>query len=77
MVTFDSAAIHADTRLQSIAATRLASIEVTADPARLGAARSFRGAARAAQPIGALALIVALASDVGVLVGLVVRWGVV
>jgi hypothetical protein len=41
MVSFDSAAVYADARLQSIAAARLLGSKTPADPTRLEAMRRF------------------------------------
>jgi hypothetical protein len=72
MVSFHSAAVYADARLQFIAAARLACIE------DIGGPNQARGYEEILQrmlerhgPLGALALIVAPARDAGVLVGLV------
>jgi hypothetical protein len=72
MVSFDSAAVYADARLQSIAAVRLASIEDTGGPNQArGYEEILQHMLERHGPLGALALIVALARDAGVLVGLV------
>jgi len=72
MVSFDSAAVYTDARLQSIAAARLGCIEDTggADQAR-GYEEILQRMLERHGPLGALALIVALARDAGVLVGVV------
>ena len=72
MVSFDSAAVYADARLQSIAAARLACIEDTGGPNQArGYEEILQRMLERHGPLGALALIVALARDAGVLVGLV------
>ena len=72
MVSFDSAAVYADARLQSIAAARLACIEDTGGPNQArGYEEILQHMLERHGPLGALALIVALARDAGVLVGLV------
>ena len=72
MVSFDSAAVYTDARLQSTAATRLGWIEDTGGPDQ---ARGYEEILRRMLvrhgPLGALALIVALARDAAFLVGLV------
>ena len=68
----DSAAIYADARLQSVAAARLAFVEDTGGPNQArGYEEILRHMVERHGTIGALALVVALARDVGVLVGLV------
>lgn len=75
-MTFDSAAIYADARLLSIAAARLAFIEDTGGPNQArGYEAILRQMVERHGTVGALALIVALARDVGVLVGLVAGHG--
>jgi hypothetical protein len=72
MVAFDSDAVYADARLQSIAAARLASIEDSGGPDQArGYEEILRRMLERHGSIGALALVVALARDVGVLAGLV------
>jgi hypothetical protein len=76
MVTFDSAAVYSDARLQSIAAARLAVIEDGGGPDQaLGYEEILRRMLERHGPIGALALIVALAREVGVLVGVAAEHG--
>jgi hypothetical protein len=72
MVSFDSAAVYTDARLQSIAATRLGWLEDTGGPDQArGYEEILQRMLERHGPLGALALIVALARNAGVMVGVV------